>query len=924
MDGPAGPIGVTGPTGPMGMMGPSGPSGPTSMIPGPWGPTGFAGAAGPTGPTGFTGPAGSTGPTGPAGAASSVAGPAGPMGYDGPTGPDGPTGSIGPMGHTGPVGGDTQDYQFSSITTDADPGDGRIAFSHGYLQWDAIDYLYISLRNYGLYPTGGLLQVDWVQSWMKPLTRVKIYHRNFPYKFLVVEVLEVGSVLAGYAKVRVKHISSSYPVWGFVDLDLFYLTVTLPGAQGITGPSGPTGAPAGNTGPAGPTGPAGAFGGASFRFNWDTSTTVADPGVGEIRVNNIDETLVSKVIIDDQDLYTNDIQPFLRTMDDSTSTVQGHLKLSRRDYHDQYIWYIINSITEQSGYFEFDVTFLDASSSPMNFASAEELFVTFVRVGDKGDSGPTGPIGPTGPQGADGAYAAGGEFQQMQYRIRSDLFGGAPNVYYNSGLAAMGVGTTHPSGILDIRSGDVYFSGEYDLIPHNTAEVGTQGYDIGRYNKKFANVFAVSGHFDDLYKGSSQVATAPNLLSTGETLSTATGLLSDATGNLDTRVISNTEKLTTAVYVTGDQNITGEKTFQGGLTVTGNDLTIDSSSYIVGDIIPSQSGVYDLGSSTKPYKELWLEGQTLRFAGPDDIKVGVKDGSFTVEKKVGASDVNILNVTEQDVTIQNVMVSKGARLSEDLIVSGHVGIRKDLRVTGSVGIEGDVHITGTAKIEGSNFEYTNGGGRVDWTVAAFNVYNQYGIQSVFGEGVNSSGDLTVQGTAQIDSNVNADGELQVAGAVALGQTLSVTGFSDFNKAIQVGTSDSFASYSNTQSKFGHSLRVDGDSIVRDNIYGEENLYVGGLAVITGNLIAKNNAYIEEDLYVGDTLTVTGETLFENDLSAGGGLNVTKTAYLHSGLYVGTNLTVSGDSFHSGNMQIMGTVDSEDLKKQMIKYSIVLG
>ena len=425
--------------------------------------------------------------------------------------------------------------------------------------------------------------------------------------------------------------------------------------------------------------------------------------------------------------------------------------------------------------------------------------------------------------------------------------------------------------------------------------------DIGRYNKKFANVFAVSGHFDDLYKGSSQVATAPNLLSTGETLSTATGLLSDATGNLDTRVISNTEKLTTVVHVTGDQNITGEKTFQGGLTLTNNDLTIDSSSYVAGDIIPSQSGVYDLGSSTNPYKELWLEGQTLRFAGPDDIKVGVKEGSFIVEKKVGASDVNILNVTEQDVTIQNFMVSKGARLSQDLIVSGSVGIRKDLKVTGSVGIEGDVHITGTAKIEGSNFEYTNGGGRVDWTVAAFNVYNQYGIQSVFGEGVNSSGDLTVQGTAQIDSNVNADGELQVAGAVALGQTLSVTGFSNL-----------------------HSLRVDGDSVVRDNIYGEENLYVGGLAVITGNLIAKNNAYIEEDLYVGDTLTVTGKTLFENDLSAGGGLDITKTAYLHSGLYVGTNLTVSGDSFHSGNMQIVGTVDSADLRKQMIKYSIVLG
>ena len=65
---------------------------------------------------------GASGPTGPTGAASTVAGPTGPTGNTGSTGPTGPTGA------TGPIGANALRYAFNTSISDADPGNGKLAY----------------------------------------------------------------------------------------------------------------------------------------------------------------------------------------------------------------------------------------------------------------------------------------------------------------------------------------------------------------------------------------------------------------------------------------------------------------------------------------------------------------------------------------------------------------------------------------------------------------------------------------------------------------------------------------------------------------------------------------------------------------------------------------------------------------------------
>jgi hypothetical protein len=64
------------------------------LIPGPQGPAGIQGPSGTTGPSGAVGPSGATGPSGTTG----------PSGATGPSGTTGPSGAVGPSGATGPSG----------------------------------------------------------------------------------------------------------------------------------------------------------------------------------------------------------------------------------------------------------------------------------------------------------------------------------------------------------------------------------------------------------------------------------------------------------------------------------------------------------------------------------------------------------------------------------------------------------------------------------------------------------------------------------------------------------------------------------------------------------------------------------------------------------------------------------------------------
>jgi len=142
-----------------------------------------------------------------------------------------------------------------------------------------------------------------------------------------------------------------------------------------------------STGATGPTGAQGLFGGDSFGYVFSTETADADPGSGKLRYNNADPSLATEIYIDDEDENAVDIQAWLRTLDDSTSTIKGRLKVFKKDDASKFATYNITAISEEAGYFKLSVTHVASAST---LSDADEIVVSFTFTGDKGDKGDTG------------------------------------------------------------------------------------------------------------------------------------------------------------------------------------------------------------------------------------------------------------------------------------------------------------------------------------------------------------------------------------------------------------------------------------------------------------------------------------------------------------------------------------------------------
>jgi len=184
----------------------------------------------------------------------------------------------------------------------------------------------------------------------------------------------------------------------------FYGTQGTQGSQGTQGVQGETGTQ-GFIGSQGVQGIVGSFGGATFDYTFTTSTS-GDPGQGKLGFNNANVTLATTLLIDDIDGTPVDIQTYLRTIDDSSSTIKGHFKISNKLDASDFAFFTISSVTEQSGYFEVSCAYVSGPST--SFSNNEEIIITFARTGDKGDTGLQGTVGTQGADGIQGFYGTQG------------------------------------------------------------------------------------------------------------------------------------------------------------------------------------------------------------------------------------------------------------------------------------------------------------------------------------------------------------------------------------------------------------------------------------------------------------------------------------------------------------------------------------
>ena len=388
-------------------------------------PRGEAGLQGTTGSQGFQGFTGAQGT----------------QGFQGAQGFQGSQGFQGDFGPSGGYGGMTFDYIFNSDTSPLDPGAGRVKFNNGSVASASVMYL-DDLDDGGTDLQGFFRDLKMGLNGTSVVGYVKIID-GFTGTNTDYSILEITTVTerGGDFQFGVNWLSGSQTSWtngepvkvsfekrgvqgfqgpqgteGFQG-DLGFQGSTGAGTQGMQGPQGDYGfqGTQGFPGPIGPQGVqgtegfqgsgglqgiTGGFGGMTFDYTYDTDTQVGSvqpPAVGYLKFDNSSMAAVTTLIIHDRDDNFTDIQPFLRTVDDSTSPIKGHFKVSEKDNPENFVIFTISGLTEQSGWFDIDANFVSGSAS--NFADNEDIIITFARTGD---------VGPIGSQGVQGIQAAQG------------------------------------------------------------------------------------------------------------------------------------------------------------------------------------------------------------------------------------------------------------------------------------------------------------------------------------------------------------------------------------------------------------------------------------------------------------------------------------------------------------------------------------
>ena len=150
------------------------------------------------------------------------------------------------------------------------------------------------------------------------------------------------------------------------------------------------GIPTGATGATGSTGATGARGtDAGLDMTFNNSTSDADPGGGNVALNNATLASVTEIYVSDTDDFSSDITSFVQSWDDvSNSTARGILLITREDAVSTYAVYKVSgAVTDASGYTKVPVTHLVSNGA---FANTDGITVTFSYSGaDGADPVPT-------------------------------------------------------------------------------------------------------------------------------------------------------------------------------------------------------------------------------------------------------------------------------------------------------------------------------------------------------------------------------------------------------------------------------------------------------------------------------------------------------------------------------------------------------
>ena len=135
----------------------------------------------------------------------------------------------------------------------------------------------------------------------------------------------------------------------------------------------------------------------SFKYLFDTTTAMADPGAGDIRYNNATPGSVTAIAISNTFKDGSDISPYIAEWGDSTTmATRGTLVIRDNTLATGgQIFTIDGAIVDNGAWLQIPVAFVSGATLP---GSTDALFVAWSRTGDKGADGADGESGAEGTQ----------------------------------------------------------------------------------------------------------------------------------------------------------------------------------------------------------------------------------------------------------------------------------------------------------------------------------------------------------------------------------------------------------------------------------------------------------------------------------------------------------------------------------------------
>ena len=350
------------------------------------------------------------------------------------------------------------------------------------------------------------------------------------------------------------------------------------------------------------------------------------------------------------------------------------------------------------------------------------------------------------------------------------------------------------------------------------------------------------------------------------------------------------------IGVGGNLTVTGTTTFNGG-TLTLGDANTDNVVFggeVDSNIIPDDDNTFDLGSSSKEWKDLYVDG----VAYLDSVE---SDGGSFGNINVGETGDNEIDTESGNLTLDS--AGGTVAVDDNLTVSGNGS------VTGTFDVDGATTLDGLTVAEGAAF---NGnvdlGNATSDTITATGRFDSGLVPST--DGARDIGastlewkDLFIDGTAHIDT-------LDVDENAAIIGTLDVN-----SSKLTVGTG-------NTDVIVRGDMRVTGIMSVGNGTVtidettvktGTSNLHNVGIEIAGINVLGA-------DTPIGDNTTIFNNgTISAVSLDISGSIDIDGTTNLDAvdidgAVDMASTLTLAGNADFNGNLDVDGTsnLDAVDI------------